>query len=186
MTGLQQDSAFYGVTYGEPLTVLAAKPILDTRRDPDLWLVGNWDLRLPPSPPRRSPDAARFVASLRRWTGWSSRHIADILGTSHTTILRVEEGRPLMSARSGDLTERLRAAFELTERVRILTDERPDETARALETAFPERSSAIDHLRNGEPAKAYLAALDVLRPRERGMLVGSRPRRDGATAPLHD
>jgi transcriptional regulator with XRE-family HTH domain len=183
MTVFQAHSAIDCMVYGEPLTVPVARPILDTR--PSLWLVGNWELGLPLNLPRRSPDAARFVASMRRWTGWSSRHIADILGTSHTTILRIEEGRPLMTARSGDLMERLRAAFELTERVRILTEERPEDTARAMETALPGRLSAIDHLRNREPAKAYLAVLDVLRPRERGMLIGSRPRKEGATAPLH-
>jgi hypothetical protein len=38
----------------------------------------------------------------------------------------------------------------------------------------------------GRPEEAYLAAIDALRPRPTGMLTGSRPRRSGATAALHD
>ena len=42
-------------------------------------------------------------------------------------------------------------------------------------------------LRDGNPAAAYLAAIDSLRPpRLPGLLTGDRPKGDGATAPLHD
>jgi hypothetical protein len=42
-------------------------------------------------------------------------------------------------------------------------------------------------LGHGDPAKAYVAALDVLRPPAAGLLVGSHPSEPGRdTAPLHD
>jgi uncharacterized protein (DUF2336 family) len=48
-----------------------------------------------------------------------------------------------------------------------------------------------DKLRSGDldadtAALAYLAVIDSFRPRPSGLLTGDRPRRDGATVPLHE
>jgi hypothetical protein len=78
-------------------------------------------------------------------------------------------------------------AHNIIHRVFLLANRDPAETTRILKTAPAGGGpSAIAALRAGNPDKAYLAAIDVMRPRRAGMLVGGRPRRPGATSALHE
>jgi hypothetical protein len=126
------------------------------------------------------------VRQIRDWTGWSSRRLAEVVDTSHTTILGVENGRPLVGGHSGDLRDRLTDTHEVIERIWALAGSDPNLMRRLVETAPPGQRSAIAELAAGDPDRAYLAALEVLRPRTPGLLVGDRPRQRGATVALHD
>jgi transcriptional regulator with XRE-family HTH domain len=183
MTALAMRTLYEDAVRGEPLQCVFTRPAIDTHAP--LWLVGDWPLRIPSLPPRPMPASSRLVALLRGRTGWSARQLAAALGTSHTTIRRIENGRPLMAAHSGDLGQRLQDVSDVVERIYWLTGD-AEITARTLEDTPPGLRSPLEELQAGQPAKAYLAAIDVLRPRRPGLLSGDRPRRDGATAPLHE
>ena len=179
------NTLFERALFGEPLGRAVFAPTVISDRD-HFWRVGGWPIVVPVPPPMPAPDMQRQVARLRSWTGWSARRLADALGTSHTTVLGVEGGRRLIQSHSGQLRQRLSDAHDVVERIFLVAGRDPSTTAFALETAMPGRAAAIDELRSGDPARAYLAAIDVLRPRPPGLLVGERPRRGGATAALHD
>jgi hypothetical protein len=176
------DEAFFG----EPIDVPVPLQPQPLNTSQPLWTIGDWPIVVPAPPVDTTPDTQRMIADIRAWTGWSQRQLANVLCTSHTTVRNAEAGRPLRSARSGDLSRRLTHAHEVVERVFLLAGREPRATARVLEAARDAAGSATDALRAANYERAYLAAIDVLRPRSTGMLVGSRPRRSGATVPLHD
>jgi transcriptional regulator with XRE-family HTH domain len=151
------------------------------------WTIGDWPIAVPAVVPHAVPRLQRVIKEMRERTGWSARHLAEIVGSSHTTILNAENGRPLVSGHSGDLRQRLVQAHDLIERVYILVDRDPERTANVLATSATGRRSAVEELsETGDPGRAYLVALDAIRPRRSGLLAGDRPRRDGPTTALHD
>lgn len=184
MITLDRASVYDRAFYGEPLERAVRPRSLSTERG--WWIIGDWALLLPQFVVRPAPDIQRMTAELRGWTSWSSRRLADVLGTSHTTVLRIESGRPLISGHSGDLRRRLADAHEVVGRVFLLTGRDPGATGQVLDTSPPDGTSPVAALHERQPAKAYLSAIDVLRPRTAGLLVGTRARREGATAPLHE
>ena len=184
MTVVDATTLYDEAVRGEPLGRAVFPPRLNTRTS--FWTLGEWQLVLPASVPRPAPGMQRVVKQIREWTGWSARHLANVVGTSHTTILSVESGRSLVDGHSGDLRQRLADTYDVVERVHVLAIRDPETVTRLLETAPPGRKAAIDELRAGEPACAYLAAIDVLRPRSAGLLVGDRPRHSGGVAAMHD
>lgn len=171
--------------YGEPIGLPVLQKVLNT--ESPFWTLGDWKLVLPKALVRRAPDVQRMIGEVRGWTGWSARQLATVLGTSHTTVLNAEAGRPLIAVRSGDLRRRVGDVHDLVHRVYLLAGRDASATSHVLGTA-PERGhggSPLDALAAGYPDRAYLAAIDVLRPRPSGLLTGSRPRRSGATVALH-
>jgi hypothetical protein len=169
---------------GKPF--IARRPGSEVVADFESW----WWVTLAKRWPRPAPDPQVMLHELRQWTGWSTRQTADALGTTHTTVLGVERGRPLLRSRSGDLRQRIVDTHDIVSRLFVLAGRDPRRTADALGAAAPSQRRAIDHLREGAPNAAYLVALDVLQPRaarQGGLLVGSRPARPGtATTPLTD
>lgn len=184
MTMVDAGTLYDEALRGEPLERVVFPASLNTCTS--LWTLGDWALIVPPPIPRPAPEMQRIARHLMEWTGWSAHRLAEVLGTSHTTVLGIGNGRPLLDSRSGDLRRRLTEAHDVIERVYLLVNRDSDTVARLLDTVPPGRRSAIEEMQAGEPARAYLAAIDVLRPRTPGLLVGNRPRRGGATAPLHD
>ena len=184
MTLIDTGTIYEQALRGEPLERVVFRAPLNTGST--VWTLGDWALIVPPPIPRPAPEMQRIVSHLKEWTGWSARRLAEVLITSHTTVLGIESGRPLVNGRSGDLRRRLTEMHDVVERIYLLANRDPDTVARLLDTAPPGRRSAIEEMQAGEAARAYLAAIDVLRPRTPGLLVGNRPRRGGATAPLHD
>jgi hypothetical protein len=169
---------------GEPVEQ-AVHPALINTRSP-FWSVGDWVIVLPVPELHRAPSMQRAVRELRQWTGWSARRVAEVLGTSHTTIRALEGGRSLVEGHSGNLRRRLTDAHDVAERVLVLADRDPERAGMVLGSAPPGRRSAAEELRAGDPGRAYLAAIDVLRPPRQGLVVGGRPRRSGATTALHE
>lgn len=150
-------------------------------------MLGDWLVRVPAPEIRPAPDVQRMTQELRNWTKWSARQLADALSTSHTTVLALENGRPLAAGHSGDLRRSIVDTHTVVSRIFILAGRDARRTAHVLDAAAGNATSARVLLARGEPAKAYLAALDALRPPTEGLLVGSRPAEPGtATAPLHD
>lgn len=170
---------------GEPLQRPVTHPTIDTRSP--IWRVGDWAVGLPPSPPRPVPEATRLITLIRDRTGWSARRLAEILRVSHSTVRRIAGGQRPEPAHSGDLLLHLRNTYDVVDRIYLVLTRDPQATGRTLDDAPPGRRSPAEELRAGNPAEAFLAAIDLIQPpRPPGLLTGDRPRRDGATAPLHE
>jgi hypothetical protein len=183
---MQATALYKDAVRGEPLLRPVPPSPIDTRGT--IWRVGDWAVVVPPSPPQPVPEAARLIALIRDRTGWSARRLAEILSVSHSTVLRVAAGQQPKAAHSGNLPLRLHGTYDVVDRVYLMLHRDPVATARVLdEASSPGRHSPAWELRDGNPAAAYLAAIDALRPPQLpGLLVGDRPGGDGATAPLHD
>jgi transcriptional regulator with XRE-family HTH domain len=187
MTTLAPPTIYDRALSGEPIPqIVRSHPPVRTSSD-GLWTVGEWLIRIPNQDTSSAPEVHRFVSEIRNRTGWSARRLAEIVGTSHTTILRIENGGRLVTGHSGELRRRLSQAEDVVARIYVIAGRDQETTARLLEEAAPPSGrSAVDFLQSDEPARAYLAAIDVARPRPPGLLVGTRPRRNAATAPLHE
>ena len=184
MTVVDATTLYEDALRGEPFNRAIFQTPLNTRAS--FWTVGEWPVVLPFQVPRPAPGMQRVVKQIREWTGWSARRLAEVVGTSHTTVLSVENGRSLVDGHSGNLRQRVMDAHDVVDRIYLLAGRDPDTVTLLLETAPAGRRAAIDELQTGDPARAYLAAIDVLRPRTPGLLVGDRPRQSGGAAALHD
>lgn len=141
-----------------------------------------WMPSIEPIPPGRpAPRIQRHIIELQRLTGWSERSLASIVGTSHPTIRAALAGGQGALTRSADVKERIDSLHAIAVRLAPLADRRQDAIVEAL-TSHPSGSaaSAIDLVRSGKTAAAYLVAMEVLRPRRTsGMMRGSSPARPG-------
>ena len=90
----------------------AWRPIGWTQSPGHQTLDGMWRVDYFPVPPRGIRTSQR-VQVLLASTGWSLRTLADVLGTSHTTVGAIRDGRPLITTRSGDLDKRIVATAEV-------------------------------------------------------------------------
>ena len=142
----------------------------------------------PPPVSRAIPRLQRIIEDVRSRTGWSARRLAEIVGSTHTTILNAENGRPLVSGHSGDLRQRLLDAHDLVERVYLLVGRDPQRPATMLATAPAGRRSAVEELMADRRSWPRLPCRSRRHrdPDAAGLLVGDRPRRDGPTTALHD
>lgn len=185
MTVAEAPALYEAAVRGEPLQRTVFPEPLNTAAT--FWTIGDWPIAVPPPVSHAIPRLQRVVREIRDRTGWSARRLAEVVGSSHTTILNAENGRPLVSGHSGDLRQRLLDVYEVVERVYLLASRDRRQTEAILSTAPANRRSAVDELTaTGDAGRAYIAALDVLRPRRAGLIVGDRPRRDGRTTALHE
>lgn len=133
--------------------------------------------------PRWLPPTVRNFSQMARdiqaWTGWSLRALAEAVGTTHPTIRQILDGVPQVGTRNTDLLRRLDLAHGVVARIYVVAGRESSRTAFAL--ASPSVSgTAVALLASGQSSRAYLTALDALRPaRPEGLLVGSRPLRPG-------
>lgn len=134
----------------------------------DMWV------RFPVPEKYVPPQAERLTREIREWTGWSQRKMARALGTSHPTVRALEEGRSVWRVR--DILTRLIEAHSVVERAHLLSGRKSQETDRLLTTPRTAGElTAIDLISQRRPSEAYLAVLDVLRPRQHGMMTGLWP-----------
>jgi hypothetical protein len=150
------------------------------------WILGSWKLTIPTSLPEPFQGVKQVVIELQRWTGWSARRLAVVLGTSHTTIRAIADGRPVVEGHSGDLRRRLIETHGVVERIYLLAGCDPDKVKDLLDTPPLGQKTAAAELQSGDFSRAYLVAIDILRPRKPGLIVGDRPKHDGAVVPLHE
>lgn len=179
---------------------------IELANHPDTTVVAGW--RLPHTESHLSPPPAFFLpdwsipepahakvpalktrmCQLKDWTGWSSRMLAEAVGTTHPTVEAILRGDSQLS-RLPQVAHRVAALYELVIRLNKLVGEDSGELDRAMtQRPSPDRPSALMLVGSGRPADAYLAALDVITPpRASGMMRGRYPARPGeATVALDD
>jgi hypothetical protein len=146
----------------------------------DYWVL------VPSEESRPAPRAQRLTQAVREWTGWSNRKLAGVLRTSHPTVAALEQGRS--AGRVGDLFERLVELHGVVQRIFLVANRDASEVDRLLVTPSAAGPTAADLLADRRPAEAYLAALEVNRPRRTGpMMRGIWPTQAGrATVDLAD
>src|SRR5579863_397444 len=101
MTVVEAPALYEAAFRGEPLQRTVFPEPLNTHDT--IWTIGVWPIRVPAVVSPAVPRLQRVVREMRERTGWSARRLADIVGSSHTTIINAENGRPLVSGHSGDL-----------------------------------------------------------------------------------
>lgn len=123
-----------------------------------------------------SPDVARKLQDLVRWSGWSNRVLGQIVGVSHPTIGNALSGKTGALSRREDAVRRLDAAHDMVERIFVLAGRDKSRVAEVLGAADSNGMTAIEHLIAGNVTDAYLAAIRTMRPpRSGGMMVGRYP-----------
>ncbi len=157
-------------------TVMLSLPILpaagstvDTRPVSDTPGLFDFWVQVPAMESRPAPRAQRLTRAVREWTGWSHRRLATVLDSTHPTVAALEQGRSM--GRAGDLFERLLEVHEVVHRVFLVADRDASEVDRLLESPSQSGATATELLTVRKPAEAYLAALDVSRPRRVGPLM---------------
>lgn len=104
------------------------------------------------------------VELIKRLTGWSNRSLSSYLGTTHPTLGAILAGRQPTRARIPELPGRIAALANLADRLMNVVGD-PTAVGVALTTTpFGETRSAREFLIEGDSGRAYIAALDVIRP----------------------
>ncbi|WP_372450959.1 helix-turn-helix domain-containing protein [Actinoplanes flavus] len=125
---------------------------------------------LPSAAPRTKSSLPRLVRQIREWTGWSQRDLASILGTSHTTVRKLEsEGR--VTARSRDAATRVAPTHDLIRRLIVVAHHDSGRLATALNAqSHLKGKRVVDLITSGDYPSAYVAAARALRGTRTGML----------------
>jgi hypothetical protein len=119
---------------------------------------------------REHSTIGMLVGDVQRWTGWSDRKTARLLGTTHPTVRRLANNE--FSARSSPAIEQLRNLHDLLSRLRPLVST-PIDLASVLTRAKSGRLTAERLITSGEFGEAYRAALRALTGPHPTMLGGS-------------
>lgn len=131
--------------------------------------------------PSTYADLLRKVNAL---TGWSFRDIAEVVGTSHTTVGKLANGAAPTS-RSADAAERIEPLLDVLTRVSQLVAP-GREMASVLEESTPDGETPLEVLRCGDWSRALLVAMDVINgPRPARPQLRPGVRRERATRELH-
>lgn len=117
-----------------------------------------------------SPSLADAVRSCRQLTGWSTRELGTVLGTSHTTV-RMLESTGTVSARSRAAASRVQPLLGVLTRLARVAGTR-DRLALALESSNNSGERAIDLLSHQQWSRAFSAGLDGLRTPDSEMRQG--------------
>jgi hypothetical protein len=123
-------------------------------------------------PARVAPPMSTLPSLTRRCrslTGWSTRDLADVLRTSHTTV-RMFEATGRVTVRSRDAAARVRPLLGVLSRLARVAGIQ-ERLALALATPLDTGEKPIDLLNRQEWARAFTAGLDVLRSPRPEMLV---------------
>lgn len=151
---------------GRPATsgFLAKLTVVDIFKDSTAWIV------LPDEPDDPVSPISGLLGETRALTGWALRDLAGVLGTSHTTIGRLEaNGR--VTGRSRAVATRAAELHAVIVRLARVAGG-PEALAVALGQTV-RGATPLALLREGQWSTAYTAALDVLR--------GPRPAMRGAS-----
>ena len=169
---------------GSPLNQLLSASTLDTTMP--FWVIGNWAISIPNVSSEHVQGIDKLVSELQNWTGWSLRRIAELLGTSHTTVRAIANGRRVVIGHSGDLEQRLLAVHGVIERLFLLMERDTLSVRSILNRETVDHETVGSKLKSGEYNRAYLIAIDFIRPRRAGLIVGDRPKLEPSTVPLHE
>lgn len=145
--------------------MIDATVLTDVFRASTAWIV------LPDETEDPVPPLCGLIRETRELTGWAQRDLAQVLGTSHTTIGRLEtDGR--VTARSRSVAARATELHAVLVRLARVADG-PDALVAALDRTV-RGTTPRELLTQGQWSRAYTAALDALR--------GPRPAMVGASA----
>lgn len=148
-----------------PAFVVDAAAPTDIFRASTAWIV------LPEETEDPVPPLCGLIRETRELTGWAQRDLAQVLGTSHTTIGRLEtDGR--VTARSRSVAARATELHAVLVRLARVASG-PDALVAALDRTV-RGTTPRELLSQGQWSRAYTAALDALR--------GPRPAMLGASA----
>lgn len=127
---------------------------------------------------------ADLLRQVNELTGWSFRDIAEIVGTSHTTVGKLANGATPTS-RSADAAERIAPLLDVLTRVSRLVAAGRDLNA-VLGESTPEGETPHEVLRSGDWSRALLTAMDVINgPRPARPQLRPGARRERGTQELH-
>lgn len=152
------------------------------------WLWDTW-VTFPPRRGRLAPTVQRQVRDILRWSGWSVRALAEVIGTTHPTISAIASGRSTSFSRIPDLPSKLGELHGLFDRLNLIAQDDVVELNRLLATRPAEgKLSALELLASWNLTDAWISVLDVSSPRRQGgMMRGRFPSRAGqATTALHE
>lgn len=121
-----------------------------------------------PAEDARQLQLRDLVRRARALTGWSTRALAEVVGTTHTTIRKFERGDPV-SVRSQAAAARVPPLVDVLTRLARVAGS-SDAFAAVLRTPSEANERVVDMLSSRDWAKAYLVGLDVLRGRRPDML----------------
>lgn len=133
--------------------------------------------------PAPIPFAAR-ISQVRELTGWSFRDLAEVLGTSHTTVGKLAN-RGVVTARSQAAADRIEPLLEVLIRLAgALEPGRSLLSVLASPTTYG--AYALELLKAGEWSRALLVGLDAARgPRPKRPHLGTDLPKLDATMELH-
>lgn len=103
---------------------------------------------------------ARLIAQAQELTGWSFRQLAEVLGTSHTTVGKLAN-QGAVSARSRAAADRIEPLLDVLIRLSRVV-EPGERLAAALGELAPSGDRGLDFLSSGDWARAFLAGLDAV------------------------
>lgn len=187
MTAVTKDEAFSIDLYDDvtgKYDPAPEKSLFNASRQ--IWVIGDWPIKVPEQQPVDALTAAIMVKLIRDWTGWSTRHLGELLNTSHTTVAEIERGRPIYPQRSRGLEQRIEILHKIVERLYLATNRNSELLARICRTPASNGQSFNELIMMDRPEIAYVAALDILTPRSKGLLVNEMPKTGDAIAALHD
>jgi transcriptional regulator with XRE-family HTH domain len=141
--------------------VVDSNVLIDIFKTSTAWIL------LPAEPADPVSPLPRIFQEIRELTGWAQRDLADVLGTSHTTIGRLGTlGR--VTARSRATATRAAELHAVLVRLaRVAAG--PESLVVAL-SKEQDDTTALDLLRDGQWSRAYTAALDAIRGPRPAML----------------
>jgi hypothetical protein len=170
----------------EPRSVSTREETLDTTNL--IWIIQNWDLQFPDfdSILLVSENIKSKISDILRWTDWSSIQLGDVLLSNNSIVEAILNGNPVAKYHIDEIKDSISDAHKVIERIYELAKKDSKETQRILNSSVRSQPSVIEHLKSGQPSKAYLAALDLLNQRTAGLIVGNYIRQQDAVAPLHD
>jgi len=143
----------------------AASAIVDVFKDYTSWIV------LPEEPADPASAMPGLIRQTRELTGWAQRDLAYVLGTSHTTVRRLEtDGR--VTARTRGIAARAAELHAVILRLARAAGG-PERLVIALGRTVA-GTTPLDLLRAGEWSRAYTAALDAVHGPRPAMLGASR------------
>jgi transcriptional regulator with XRE-family HTH domain len=117
-------------------------------------------IMVPKVSPNPAPSIQIKTRELIRWTGWSQRELAEVLGTTHPTIGALTSGRTTDLVRRSDLKQALMDLHAVCMRLRVLF---PGDKAALRECLqFSVGGESVAKMAaSGRPAAAYIAALEA-------------------------
>ena len=146
--------------------------------------VFTWWISPPPLEVHPSPQLAKRIREIKRYTNWSDRQLARALSVSHPTVAALATGR---APGRPETTVRIADVHDVVERIFLVCNRDPQLTDAVLRAEENDEANPVRLLRRNEIAKAYLAALDRIHPRQPGMLTSRRTKAVGRdTASLVD